>query len=455
MKILLVIPPAPFLIDDKSLPFLGILSIATVLRSNNIPIELLDLSGMKDYVEVLKNNITNNSYDVIGFTVNTPQLPYVINMLEVIPSHIKKIAGGPHITSCYSAIKHVQNERLCKNIKDLEDRFDHLFVGDGEISMLEFLSGNITDKVIDADDSDKLFLTNDYLSSHEFVDRSLIDIKSYNFFIDGVKSTSVISQLGCPFNCAFCCGRLSKNLRKIRSKSTSQVIKEIKHLYEVYDYKAFMFYDDELNVNKALTPFLKELIQLQKDLDVSFKFRGFVKSELFTDEQAKLMKECGFEWLLCGFESADNKILTSINKKATINDNDKMLGLCKKHDIKIKALMSCGHPGESEKSILNIQDWLLSRKVDDFDLTIITPYPGSPYFDFSTHIENDIWKYTSPYTKDSLYSINIDYTKTPHYYKGIPGNYTSYVYTDNIKPEDLSRLRDEVEHNVRKKLYNK
>ena len=326
MKILLVIPPAPFLIDDKSLPFLGILSIATVLRSNNIPIELLDLSGMKDYVEVLKNNITNNSYDVIGFTVNTPQLPYVINMLEVIPSHIKKIAGGPHITSCYSAIKHVQNERICKNIKDLEDRFDHLFVGDGEISMLEFLSGN---------------------------------------------------------------------------------------------------------------------------------FRGFVKSELFTDEQAKLMKECGFEWLLCGFESADNKILTSINKKATINDNDKMLGLCKKHDIKIKALMSCGHPGESEKSILNIQDWLLSRKVDDFDLTIITPYPGSPYFDFSTHIENDIWKYTSPYTKDSMYSINIDYTKTPHYYKGIPGNYTSYVYTDNIKPEDLSRLRDEVEHNVRKKLYNK
>lgn len=350
-------------------------------------------------------------------------------------------------------MKHVQNTRIIKNIKDLEDRFDHLFVGDGEISILEFINGKIVNKVIDADSNDDLFLTSDYLSLHDFADRSFIDLKSYNFFINGEKSTSIISQLGCPFNCAFCCGRLSKNLRKIRTKSTAQVLKEIEHLHDVYGYKAFMFYDDELNVNKALIPFLKELIDLQKRLNTTFKFRGFVKSELFNEEQAQVMKECGFEWLLCGFESADDKILTTINKKATLNDNDKMLSTCKKHGIKVKALMSCGHTGDSEKSIMNIKDWLLTRKIDDFDLTIITPYPGSPYFDFSTHVSDDIWKYTSPYTGDTLYSINIDYTKTPHYYKGIPGNYTSYVYTDHLKSEELSQLRDEIEQSVRKELY--
>lgn len=454
MNTLLVIPPAPFLIDDKSLPFLGILSIATVLRNNDYNVDLLDLSGFKNYVEVLDQHLKAHNYDVVGFTVNTPQLPYVINMLEVIPPHIKKIAGGPHITSCYSAVKHVQNTRIAKNIKDLEDRFDHLFVGDGEISTPLLLNGNLQNKVIDADEDDNLFLTSDYLSTHDFVDRSFIDLHSYRFFINGEPCTSIISQLGCPFNCAFCCGRLSKNLRKIRAKSSAQVLKEIEHLYTKYNYKAFMFYDDELNVNKALIPFLKELIELQKKLGEKFKFRGFVKAELFTEEQAQVMRECGFEWLLCGFEAADDRILKTINKKATLAENNRMLSFARKNNIKVKALMSCGHPGDSEKSILAIRNWLLEQKADDFDLTIITPYPGSPYFDFSTHLHDNIWQYESPYTKDKLYSIDVDYTKVPHYYKGIPGNYTSYVYTDNLRSEALTKLRDEVEHEVRSTLYN-
>jgi radical SAM superfamily enzyme YgiQ (UPF0313 family) len=373
-------------------------------------------------------------------------------MVEVVPPGIKKIAGGPHITSCYSAWKHVKNERIAKNIKDLEDRFDHLFVGDGEISILALMDGKITQKVIDADVDDTLFLTNEYLSTHDFADRSFVDLKSYKFYIDGDPCTSIISQLGCPFTCAFCCGRLSKNLRKIRSKSNEQVMKEIKHLYYDYGYKAFMFYDDELNVNKALLPFLKDLTAWQKSEGIRLKLRGFVKAELFTDEQAQVMRECGFEWLLCGFEAADNKILRTINKKATLEDNNKMLALCKKHSIRVKAAMSCGHAGESPESVMAIKNWLLEKKPEDFDISIITPYPGSPYFDFSTHKEGDIWQYESPYTKEKLYSINVDYTKTPHYYKSNPGNYTSFVYTDHISAVELSRLRDEAEQSVRKAL---
>lgn len=454
MKTLLIVPPAPFLIDDKSLPFLGILSVATVLKQNNINVHLLDLSGKKNYVEVLHDHLKTNDYNYIGFTVNTPQFPYVIKMLEVIPPHIKTMAGGPHITSCYSAVKHVQNSRIAKNIKDLEDRFDHLFVGDGEISILRLLKGKTTEKVIDADADDELFLTNNSLSALDMVDRTFIDLPSYTFKIDGILATSIISQLGCPFNCAFCCGRLAKNLRKIRAKAIPQVLEEIEHLYKVYGYTAFMFYDDELNVNKSMIPFLKELIDLQKSLGEKFKFRGFVKAELFNEEQAEVMKACGFEWLLCGFEGADDRILKSINKKATLADNTNMLTTCKNHGIKVKALMSSGHPGESKESMLSIKHWLLNEKPEDFDITIITPYPGSPYFDFSTHHKDDIWKYESPYTKDVLYSLNVDYTKTVDYYKGIPGNYTSHVYTDFIQAQEMTVLRDEIETSVRKTLYN-
>jgi hypothetical protein len=95
---------------------------------------------------------------------------------------------------------------------------------------------------------------------------------------------------------------------------------------------------------------------------------------------------------------------------------------------------------------------LINNKVEDMDLSIITPYPGSHYYDLSTHKNDDIWEYEAIKTKDKLYSINIDYSKISQFYKGIPGNYKSYVFTDFINSEDIVKYRDIVEHEVKSKL---
>ena len=41
--------------------------------------------------------------------------------------------------------------------------------------------------------------------------------------------------------------------------------------------------------------------------------------------------------------------------------------------------MSIGHPGESQETILDTHRWLLAVKPEDFDVTIVTTYPGTPY----------------------------------------------------------------------------
>ena len=43
--------------------------------------------------------------------------------------------------------------------------------------------------------------------------------------------------------------------------------------------------------------------------------------------------------------------------------------------------MSVGHAGESLETIQNTKQWLLDTEPEEFDCTIITTYPGSPYFD--------------------------------------------------------------------------
>src|SRR5690606_20010304 len=145
----------------------------------------------------------------------------------------------------------------------------------------------------------------------------------------------------------------------MRNRSADSVIKELEDVYNVYGYIGYMFYDDELNVSNQMIPMLKGVIELKNKLGIDFKLRGFVKAERFTEEQAKLMKEAGFNWLLTGFESGDERILTNIQKNATRDDNTRAVEIAKKYGLKVKALMSIGHAGESFESIENTKRWLL------------------------------------------------------------------------------------------------
>lgn len=251
----------------------------------------------------------------------------------------------------------------------------------------------------------------------------------------------------CPFHCKFCGGRNSPMLRQIRVRPSDSVIEEMMHLHNNYGMTGIMHFQDELNVNHRS---LVDLMVKIKDTGIPWQQRGFVKAELFNEEQAEVMYAAGFRWLLCGFEAAHPRILKNIAKNATLEDNTKMLRIAHKHGIKVKALMSVGHPGESEKTILATRDWLLEEKPDDFDVTIITVYPGTPYFDESVCVGEPVYKYVT--NGDTLYSESTDFHRDMQYYKGAPHEYKSYVWTDFISREKLCELRDEVEDEARTKL---
>ncbi len=147
-----------------------------------------------------------------------------------------------------------------------------------------------------------------------------------------------------------------------------------------------------------------------------------------------------------------DRILININKKATREENCRTVAIAKRHNLKVKALMSVGHPGESEETIRASHDWLLEVRPDDFDATVITTFPGTPYFDQAVETKPGIWTYTVPKTGDRLHSVEVDYRKTIDYYKGVPGEYVSHVYTDFLEAKELVKLRDWLEASVREKL---
>ena len=461
----LVIAPSGFLLDERVFMSLGILRVAAVLEQGGIPVELLDLSGIENYEEVVRLHATHSRAVQYGVTATTPQMPAAVRVAAAIKSvkaNTITILGGPHATLVGAAVKREQRAgikgRATTAFDVLRRAFDVVVAGDGETAIFPALELSLTEcpAFIDADEpKSSLFLTNEKLTKLPFPARHLVDVDSYRYTIDGRRALSLIAQLGCPFECGFCGGRSSPMLRRVRTRSTDNIIAEMTELYQRFGITGFMFYDDEQNVNKEMVSLMRAIRETQEKLGVEWRLRGFAKAELFNEEQAREMYAAGFRWLLIGFESGDPRILSNINKKATRDDNTRCLELAAGAGLKVKALMSIGHPGESPDTVQATRDWLVETKPDDFDVTIITTYPGTPYYDEAVRHESmpDVWTYTYGKTGDRLHAYDVDYTRVAEYYKGDPdGGYHAYVFTDALSPEELVAARDHVERDGRSAL---
>ena len=167
------------------------------------------------------------------------------------------------------------------------------------------------------------------------------------------------------------------------------------------------------------------------------------------------MYRAGFRWILIGFESGSPRILQNINKKATRDDNTRCMDIAAAPRAEGEGA-DVGRPsgrigGDGPRD----RDWLLEVKPDDFDVTIITTYPGTPYYDgrFRFTGKPGVWTYTYEKTGDRLFSQEVDYTEVADYYKGDPdGGYKAFVYTDHVSAEGLVQLRDQTEADVRRIL---
>lgn len=458
-SICLITPPSIFLLDERVFMTLGILKVAAVLEQAGIEVGMLDLSGVENYEEVVRDYARTASTTCFGVTATTPQMPAatkVFRAIRAVRPAARIIIGGPHVTLVHAAYKMEQKRgakgRATTAFRQLEEMFDVIVVGDGEMAVFHALK-DVAPQLVDGDDpKTDLFLTNQTYTELPFPARHLIDVDSYHYSIDGFRAVSMIAQLGCPFGCGFCGGRMSPFLRRIRMRTSENIVKEMVQLHETHGFQGFMLYDDELNVNPKIVELMNLIADTQNRLGVEFRLRGFIKAELFTDEQAEAMRRAGFRWILVGFEAGHERILTNIQKKASKVDNTRCMEIAKRHDLKVKALMSLGHPGESEETILATRDWLLEVQPADFDATVITTYPGTPYYDEAVQTKPGVWSYTYPRTGDRLHSLEVDYREVAEYYKGVPGEYKSYTFTDRLSPEELVRMRDWLEADVRGRL---
>lgn len=437
MKVLLINPPSPFLLDDKVFPPLGLLQVASELEATGHQVKVADFGGISNIQAAVEQEVLEEDWDVYGLTATTPQFPTAVDIMHrlrgVDPSK-RVILGGPHAT--------VMPESC--------GQFDTIVLGDGEDAIAQAIQPD-SPKIIDyASTTQKGELNWRWPARH------LIDMQAYQYRLGGRLGTSMMLSQGCPYQCSFCCGRLVPYYRRVRSRNVDDVVKEMEHLVTAYGVGAVMAFDDEINLlNEPLIEFCDKIAPL------GLKFRAFVKANLFNDIQAEAMARAGFTDVCTGVESGDDRVLGIIDKQTTREVNKRFVDLCRKYGMRSKAFCSLGHPGENQESAENLKSWLLYAKPDDFDVTVITIYPGTPIWAGREVVGEEDGKRVCKFTKKSrnirengatIFFEELDYSKDFAFYKGRPKEYVSHVWTPDLSKLELVSLRDEIEEVVRREL---
>jgi len=429
MNLALINPPSPFLINERVAYNLGFVRVATHLHKDGHNVTFFDFAGNKNYLSDAKNI---NGYDAYLFSSTTPQFPYTYKIFKTIKertSNIYTIIGGAHA----SAISSLKEKGIKDDNINTLNEFDTIFNGEGEDTTNIFKKGWVKGKLIKNIDDTLLPNT------------SFIDIKSYKYFINNIPTTNIMTQRGCPHQCEFCCGRDIEMYNKTRFHSPERILKELDELNNKYGYTSFMWYDDEININNSRLE--KLCLKLSKR---NYQHRGFIRNDQIVSNPKSIewMKKAGFVKLCAGVESGSNRILELIKKKSSYKINLLARKIVGNAGIHYESFLLLGHPSETLHDVMLTKQWLLEAKPDDFDLNIITPYPGSKIYDNSipsNKFKNYKWEY------NRLYFNKPDYSKEDSYYKGIDGLSIINTRTDDLDYDTLFNLRNNIEKEVREK----
>lgn len=373
---------------------LGLAYIAAALEKSGHQIAIVDIDiEGKNAESKLRKTYQNLNPQIVGFYAMTwtyPQAKDLAKRFKGINPKIITVIGGPDVTC------------LPQDSLELGD-FDFGVISEGEKTIIELVDrlegkNNLElNQILSlAFKKDGQIIINpprpliEDLDTISFPARHLLPIKKYfDVFSRKKHFATIMATRGCPFNCIFC-DRKNRMGRNWRVRSPENIAQEIKEIIDQYNIKEFMFFDDNLIVDKKWG---MELCRKLKLLNIIWECRNRV--DLLDEEMLKAMKEAGCYRVRLGFEAGDNRILKVLKKGITVEQSLRCAQLCKKVGIEIYGYFMIGAPTETPQTIEKTID--LALKIDPsfaiFSKTILIP--GSELFDYGVstgQIDKDYWK---------------------------------------------------------------
>ena len=382
MNICLVRCRCEFLIDDRVAPPLGLMAVGAGLLRQGHEVTIYD--GDLDNVPV--------GYDGYGLGPTAPEYSYALSVRESIRRNnpeARIVLGGPHATI---------NSGMCEG-------WDCIVVGDGEVEAAQAFTGN--DSIIIAQEG--------ILDEYPLPDRTLVNIHSYHYTLEGRAGTTLVTSRGCPFSCAFCC----KNHKRVRLRSAESVITEVDLLRDRFGYRALGFPEDIFILDRQRAERIADHLKARGIL-----WRCLVRADVVVRHGAEFLQtlaDSGCVSVGIGIESGSDKILANISKGESTQTITTAISMLKDAGIKVKGFFILGLPGEDESTLEETERFLDRVSLDEVELKIYQPYPGSPIYEKPEQFDIG-WK-------------TIDLADS--FFKGRRGDYRGSVFTSKLTTDRI------------------
>ncbi len=413
MKILLINPPrspenkileyapeeAKKYIHKKLIgPPLGLLVVAEALREHDVT--LFDMKGeydlnpeTVDFKTLTLELLNKHKPDIVGVTVIASEFYFAVDILKTAKKFnrsIVTVAGGLHATLCTNDFKDSDIDIVCAGqsallFKDLADALEN----HRKPESVKGIYINTENGLKYTGTPDRIInpATTDYI----YPNRNLLKrwINTYKVGGSPFPSTYMFTSLGCPYKCTFC-SIWPQFDGGFYQRDVESIIKELK---SIDDYPIVRFSDANTVVN---IDFINKLFDRIKEEKIEKSYIMDIRSDTAVryPELIKKMAENGLKVVICGFESFREEELKKYNKGSEANLISKAIDIFHENGVQLRGnyVIPYDYTKDDFKAM---SDYAGSHKVTYAGYTILTPMPGTIYYDEVKDliIDHDLSKY--------------------------------------------------------------
>jgi radical SAM superfamily enzyme YgiQ (UPF0313 family) len=311
---------------------IGLEYLTTALENRNHFVKILDLCFASSPEEELYQELNENTYDLVGFTIrNIDSAIYFNNEfflddIKVLIDIVKKynipvILGG----SGFSGMPQEILDYL---------QADYGIIGPGDVSFLNFIESfkdrKVTHKIYDGWEAG--------------INKNLVHIRGkkvdYPKYLSDEGIIGFETHVGCSNKCPYC---IEANTR-INFKEISNIVEELKYLVDL-GYNHFHTCDTEFNINLNFSiEFCKALIKENLDM----KWALYMKPSPYNEELFKVLHDSNANLITLSVDS--DQSIQKLNNYS-YRDLRSIIRYCDEYDIDLAIDLLVGYPHESLKSI--------------------------------------------------------------------------------------------------------
>jgi len=339
---------------------IGLLALATFLDRNGVEVRLIDevagdktLSALRDYRP-----------HVAGLSCMTMFAPRALFLAGQIREHfpdVKIVFGGAHPSALPESF---------------DGTADAVVVGEGEHAFLKLLRDNCWNRKIIPGTPEP------DIDRFPVPDRRFINTAFYLKHKMGVagfplRALSLSTSRGCPYQCLFC--ENSKRRSPVRVHGVERVLDEMEALVRNHAVESVAFTDENFSFNKQrLQRICRGMVE--RGLN-KLRWECQTSADRVDEEVLSAMKAAGAVQVAFGFESGSQRVLDTLGKNATVEQNQRAVRLARKAGLSVRGCFMIGNPGETLEDLILTEKFILESDIHYTGVFITTPYPGTRLWD--------------------------------------------------------------------------